>query len=259
MTQPILYVAKRAATIAALAAAAFLGSTALAADLTMLCAGAMHTPMDELLAHRDPSLPHVTVTYATAGAIRERIAKGERYDLLVAPADVTFDLLKQNLIDVSTRRALGTTEIGVAVKAGAPIPDIRTPAALRATLLAARKVVIVDPTKGTSGRLLEAMFREMQIQDQMRDKLIKVDGGNVTEAVARGEADLGFQQVSEILPVAGVRMIGTLPGELKRPTRYDIAMMRETAHRDEVLALLRELDAPAAHAVIRKSGFDTGQ
>ena len=75
---------------------------------------------------------------------------------------------------------------------------------MRATLLAAKKVVMVDPTKGTSGRVVERMFRELGIADQMRDKTIKVDGGYVVEAVARGEADLGLHQISEILPVAGV-------------------------------------------------------
>ena len=199
----------------------------------------------------------MTATYATAGAIRERIAKGERFDLLIAPSDVVFDLLRENLIDVATRRVLGTTEIGVAVKTGAPIPDIRTAAALRETLLAARRIVIVDPVKGTSGRLLEAIFRDMQIQDRIRDKLMKVDGGNVTEAVARGEADLGFQQVSEILPVVGVTLVGTLPGELKRPTRYDLAMMTGSTQKKEALELAGALDSPASHAIVEKSGFTT--
>jgi molybdate transport system substrate-binding protein len=126
---------------------------------------------------------------------------------------------------------------------------------LRATLIAARRVVIVDPSKGTSGRLMMGMFRFLGLEDEMRDKLLRIDGGMVTEAVARGDADLGFQQVSEILPVAGVELAGTLPGTLKKLTRYDLAVVSGGAHRDEADALARELTSDAARAVIRASGF----
>jgi molybdate transport system substrate-binding protein len=230
-------------------------SWSFAADLTVLCAGAMKPSISALLEKRSASLPHVDVTYATAGAIRDRIKKGEQYDLVIAPSDVTYDMLKQNLIDAKTRRALGETEIGIAVKEGAPIPNIKTPEALKATLLAAHKIVIVDPTKGTSGRLLEVMFRDMGIEEQLKDKLIKVDGGTVTEAVARGEADLGFQQVSEILVVKGVKLVGTLPGDLKKITRYDLAVMNASTDKKDATALAAYLSSPAAHKVIEKSGF----
>ena len=229
--------------------------SAMAADLTVLCAGAMKPAISALLANRSPSLPTVDATYATAGAIREKLAKGERFDLVIAPGDVVYDLMKTNQIDVATRRALGETEIGIAIRTGAPVPDIRTAEALKATLLAARRIVIVDPAKGTSGRLLEAIFKDMHIDDALRDKLIKVDGGTVTEAVARGEADIGFQQVAEILVVKGVTLVGTLPGELKRLTRYDLAVTSGSAKKPAALALATDLSTPAAHVVIEKSGF----
>ena len=165
--------------------------------------------------------------------------------------------MKERIVDVSSRRELGRTEVGVAVRAGAPVPDIGTPDALRATLLAARKVVIVDPAKGTSGRLVEEVFKLLGIADAMRDRTIRVDGGYVVEAVARGEADLGLHQISEILPVAGVKLVGPLPGDLQRFTRYDIALVAGTPHRDEAAALVGELDSRSARAVIAKSGFET--
>ncbi len=228
---------------------------AFADDLTLLCAGAMKAPVSALLAARDPSLPHVAVTYATAGAIRERIASGERPDVLIAPSDVTFALMKEQLIDVASRHPLGQTEVGIAVRTGSPAPPIDTADALRDTLLAARKVVIVDPSKGTSGRLMNAIFRELGIEDRMRDKLLLLDGGMVVEAVARGDADLGFQQVPEILPVAGVRLIGVLPGDLKRLTRYDIAIVDGTSRRADAAALEASFGTPAAQKAIADSGF----
>ena len=245
---------RRLRTVVAIVAAVT-ASSAGAADLTLLCAGALKAPISALLAKRDASLPHVAVTFATAGVIREKIAKGERPDVVIAPSEDIYSLMKQKLIDVSTRRPLGGTEVGVAVKAGAPVPNIATPDALRATLLAARKVVIVDPAKGTSGRLVESLFKEMHIDEQMRDKTIKVDGGYVVEAVARGEADLGLQQISEILPVAGVKLVGPLPGDLQRLTRYDMAMLVGTTHRKDADALVRDLSSRDAHAMIEKSGF----
>ncbi len=240
-------------------AAATIASSAMAADLTLLCAGAMKAPISALLAKRDASQPKVVATYATAGEIRDRLAKGERPDVVIAPSEDVFQLMKKNEIEVTSRRALGETEVGVAVKAGAPIPNISTPDALRATLLAARKVVIVDPAKGTSGRLVESLFKELKINDAMQPKLLKVDGGNVVEAVARGQADLGLQQISEILPVAGVKLVGPLPGDLQRLTRYDMAMLSKPAHRVEAESLVRDLSSREAHAVIEKNGFMTAR
>jgi len=248
----------RAIRIAALTLAAFAAS-ADAADLTLLCAGAMKGPVSALLAKRSPSLPHVVATYATAGAIREKLANGEQPDVVIAPSEDVFQLMKKNVIDVPSRRALGVTEVGVAVKAGAPIPNIKTPEALKATLLAARKVVIVDPAKGTSGRLVESLFKELKIDEQMQGKLLKLEGGNVLEAVARGDADLGLQQISEILPVAGVKLVGPLPGDLQRLTRYDLAMMSKTTHRADASQLVEALSSRDAHAVIEKSGFMTSR
>ena len=230
-------------------------SAAWAADLTLLCAGALKAPISALLARRDPALPRVVATYATAGAIRERIDGGERPDLVIAPSDALYALMKENLIDIASRRALGTTEVGVAVRADAAVPDIGTADALRATLLAATKVVIVDPARGTSGRLVVAVFKELHIEDAMRDRLLKGDGGYVVEAVARGEADLGLHQISEILPVPGVRLVGPLPGDLRRPTRYDLAMLSGTPRHKEAADLIAGLTSRDAQAVLEKGGF----
>ena len=248
----------RSILASAIASLAF-ASTAVAADLTLLCAGAMKAPVSALLAKRSPSLPHVVATYATAGAIRERLAKGDVPDVLIAPSEDVFLLMKKNQIDVASRHALGVTEVGVAVKAGAPIPNIKTPDAFKAALLAARKVVIVDPAKGTSGRLVESLFKELKIDEQMQPKLLKLEGGNVVEAVARGDADLGLQQITEILPVAGVKLVGPLPGDLQRLTRYDLAMMTKTTHRPDALKLVEELSSKDAHAIIEKNGFMTSR
>ena len=99
----------------------------------------------------------------------------------------------------------------------------------------------------------------MKIDEAMQGKLLKLEGGNVVEAVARGDADLGLQQISEILPVAGVKLVGPLPGDLQRLTRYDLAMMAKTTHRADALKLVDDLSSKDAHAVIEKSGFMTSR
>jgi molybdate transport system substrate-binding protein len=247
--------ALRSARIACALALCIAASAAAAADVKLLCAGAMKPAVSAILAKRGDATPHVVVTYATAGGIRERMASGDLPDVVIAPADGMESYASQRLVDAATRTPLGETEVGIAVRSGAPRPDVSTPEALRAALLAAHHIVIVDPTKGTSGRLLEGMFRDMGILDQLRDKLIKIDGGMVTEAVARGEADLGFQQVSEILPVKGVQLIGTLPGSMKTLTRYDVAATSSTPHRADAEAVLRALTSADSIATIRQSGF----
>ena len=226
-----------------------------AADLTLLSAGAMREPVTQLLAQRSQSLPPVNVSFGTAGAIRDRLAKGEKPDVVILPSGDLDSLIGQGVANAASLRALGETEVGVAVREGAKLPDIATPEALRATLLAARKVVIVDPAKGTSGRLVEGMFKDLDIADAMRDKTLKVDGGYVVEAVARGEADLGLHQISEILPVKGVRLVGPLPANLGKPTRYDVAVLAASDQQKDALELVGYLTSSAARAVIEKSGF----
>lgn len=239
----------------ALLFAALACAPAMGADVTLLCAGAMKDVISTMLARRDPSQPRVAVTFATAGGIRDRLANGERPDVVIAPSVDIAILVAQKRADGASRKTLGQTEVGVAAKVGAPRPDISTPDALRTTLLAARKVAIADPAKGTSGRTIEALFRELRIDDAMRAKTLKVDGGSVAETVARGEADLGLEQVSEILPVAGVQLVGPLPRELRRTSRYDVAAMSDTPHRNEAEALIRDFGTRDAQALIEKSGF----
>jgi molybdate transport system substrate-binding protein len=246
---------KRTLSCALVLVAACAAAPAFADDIKLLCAGAMHPPIESILAKRRPSSTKVEVTVATAGGIRERLEKGEQYDVVIAPQEGMDAMIEKKAVDGATRHPLGETEIGIAVKQGAPKPDVSTPDKLKAALLAAKKIVIVDPTKGTSGRLLIAMFKDMGIGDQVEAKLLKIDGGRVTEAVARGEADLGFQQVSEILPVKGVTLIGTLPGSLKKVTRYDVAATTAGASKKDAQALVAELTSSDAYAEIKRSGF----
>jgi molybdate transport system substrate-binding protein len=246
---------KRILSCALVLVAACAAAPAFADDLKLLCAGAMHPAIEAILAKRRPTSPKIDVTIATAGGIRERMDKGEQYDVVIAPKDGMDYLVEKKVADGALRHPLGETEIGIAVKEGAPKPDISTPDKLKAALLAAKKIVIVARDKGTSGRLLVAMFKDMGIADQVAPKLLEIDGGRVTEAVARGEADLGFQQVSEILPVKGVTLIGTLPGNLKKVTRYDVAATTAGASKKDARMLVEELTSADAYAEVKRSGF----
>ncbi len=225
-------------------------TSAQAADLVLLCAGAMRAPVSKMLTGHE-----VDASYATAGAIRERLARGERPDVVIAPAAEVTRLVVQGLVDPATRRELGATGIGVAVRADAPLPDITTMDALRDTLLAARRVVFVDPAKGSSGQIVLGLFDRLGIADAMKSRTLTIDDGLVGEVVARGEADLGLQQVSEILPVAGVRYVGRLPRESDQTTRYDAAIVASTTHRAEAEALLERLADSATTPLFEASGL----
>ena len=255
MMQGSPLLAGRALVLALSMLAATAATAATADDITMLCSGAMKTPVTALIARRDPGLPHIAATFATAGAIRARVAGGARPDVVVVPAAEAYAFMKAGLIDIATRRGLAETPVGVAVRAGAPVPDIATPAAFKAMLLAARKIVIVDPDKGTSGRLLIGLFKDLGIDDAVRDKLVKIDGGSVIDALAQGKGDVGLQQLAELQAAGGVRVVGPIPAGLLQPTRYDVAVMVGGKHRKEAADWVGQLHSSDAASLYEKAGF----
>ncbi len=123
---------------------------------------------------------------------------------------------------------VGRTGIGIAVHENAPLPDIKTPEALKRTLLAAKSVVYIDPARGTSGRHVAAMFAALGIAEAMKGKTTLGEGGYVVEPVGRGEIELGLHQITEILPVKGVKLVGPLPAPHQRITVYQGAVAAKT-------------------------------
>jgi molybdate transport system substrate-binding protein len=142
--------------------------------------------------------------------------------------------------------------IGVAVHEKAPLPDISTPEAMRRTLLAAKSVVYINPKTGTSGRYVEDMFSKLNVLEDMRGKTTLVNEGYAVAPVGRGEVELGIHQISEILPVPGVRLVGPLPAEFQRYTVYTAVPMNE---RQAVKDLIAHLTSAQARERLAKAGY----
>ena len=164
------------------------------------------------------------------------------------------DLVKQGKVVPDSRVDLVNSRIGVAVKAGAPKPDISSVDALKRALLTAKSVAYSDSASGVY--ISDEMFDKLGIAEAMRDKAKKVPATPVAEIVARGEAELGFQQISELKPVAGIEIVGPLPDELQKITVFAAGIASVSKEPGAAKSLIKFLASPAARNVITKSGLE---
>lgn len=189
----------------------------------------------------------------TPQAIPARLARGETADVVIMVGDALSDLEKQGRILPGSRVELADSPIGAVIKKGDAPVSIKTVAALRAALLDAPSVAYSD---SASGRYVSTrLFNTLGIEKEMQGKAHKVERIPVASQVADGKYTLGFQQVSELLPVPGVTFIGELPASVQYITRFAGAVVITSAHRHEAKDLLNYLASPAVQAVVRSSGL----
>jgi len=154
------------------------------------------------------------------------------------------------------RRALAGVAIGVAVRKGAPVPDISTPESVKRMLVAAKSVTYMDPTRGTSGMFVdEVMLPKLGVRDEVRAKTKFGEGGMIAEKVARGEVEVALHQMSEILPVEGVTPVGVLPPELQKVSIYTGAVTRVATAPAEASALLDFVASAEGRQLFLARGF----
>ena len=208
----------------------FACSHALAADVTVIAAGAAK----ELVARIETSFTEATghrikATFDTVGAQRERVEKGERPDAVILSSAAITQLGKLGLIDAASIRDVGDVQVGLAVRAGETVPDIRTPDALRSVLLAAKSIAYADPARGaTAGAHFAKVLIALGIHDHVASKVSVLPFGvEVIEAVAAGKFEIGVSQSSEIVQHNGVRYVGALPVPHQLATRYQIAALKD--------------------------------
>lgn len=255
-----LGVAMRTAWIVVLVCAgalAALGGRAEAADLTVLSAGAVRPVVPGLAEEFRQETGHtVRLSFDTAGALRRR-ATTEPADVVIITDAAIDDLARQGIVVQGTRTDIARVGIGVGVRAGAPRPDVSTPEALKRTLLDARSFVYMDPGKGaTSGIHFAGVLERLGIAAAVREKALLWPAGASAEAVAAGRAELCVQQISEILPVSGVILVGPLPRELQKVTTYSGGLVARSASPDAARAWLAFLARPAFQARFRAAGLD---
>jgi molybdate transport system substrate-binding protein len=195
--------------------------------------------------------------YGTAGQIQQKLKEGTRPDVVIVTPAVIAELEKAAIVAAGSSVALAKTGMGVGVADGAPRPDISSVDAFKRALLGARAVAYIDPAAGgTSGKYFAGVLEKLGIADAIRPKAVLVPGGYAAERVARGEADLVVHQISEILPVKGVTLVGPLPAELQLYTTYSAALIAGSVQAEAARAWIRYLSGPAGRKAFAERGLE---
>ncbi|MGF6598703.1 molybdate transport system substrate-binding protein [Paraburkholderia sp. GAS448] len=190
----------------------------------------------------------------TPEAIPNRLARGEPADVVIMVGYALDDLIRQGKIIPGSRVELADSRIGMVVRAGAAKPDITSVDAFKNTLLHARSVAYSDSASGVY--IQSQLFRKMGIEDELRPKAHMIPRIPVGSVVASGDYELGFQQVSELLPVPGVTFVGKIPESLQSVTRFAAGIPVGAQHPQEAKALLEFLSSPEAAPEVAKTGLD---
>ena len=242
--------------LVALCLLAGLGSAA-AADLKLLTAGAYKPVALELVPEFEKRTGHkVTVENDTAGGLARRVAAGEYFDVVVMPPGRMGPLLGNRLVE-SSAKVLARVGIGVAVKQGAPVPDISSVEAFKKTLLAARAIAYTDPASGgTAGTYLANLFEKMGIAAELKPKTVLVKGGYSAEKIVTGEAEIALQPTSELLAVPGTMLVGPIPLEVQHYIAYSGGVSAASRNPAAAEALLLMLADPSNLPLLKKKGMD---
>jgi molybdate transport system substrate-binding protein len=253
--------AKIRSLFAGIAALLLLTSAASAAEVRVMISGGLTAAFNALV----PEFEHQTgnkvlVAYGpsmgtTTNAIPVRLDRGEPADVLIMVGYALGDLIKQGKVVEASRVDLVKSPIGIAVKAGAPKPDISSADTVRRALLAAKSVAYSDSASGVY--VSTEMFDKLGIAAEMKDKARMIPATPVGEIVAKGEAEIGFQQISELKPVKGIDIVGPLPAELQKITVFSAGIATGSKQPDAGKALIQFLStSPAAKDELAKSGLD---
>ncbi len=244
--------------LGALVSATFMALSVAAADVKVLTAGAFKPVVTAVVADFEKQTGHkVTVENDTAGALLKRIGGGEAFDLVVLTPGALDELIKAGKVAAGSATKLARVAIGVAVKRGAPLPDISTVAAFQNALLSARAVAYIDPAAGgSSGIYLSQLFEKMGIADRIKPKAVLVPGGLVAQRLVTDQADIAIHQISEILAVPGAVLVGPIPVEIQNYTVYAGALSANAKSLDAARALLAALRSDSARDIMNVRGLE---
>jgi molybdate transport system substrate-binding protein len=226
------------------------------AEIKVLSSIATKEAYVELVPQFESASGHkISTTWAGTTAIMQRMDAGEQYDLIVISSTELEQLIKKGKIVAGSRVDLAKTGIGIAVRSGAARPDVSSSAALKQALLAAKTV---GYTSGPSGVYMAGLIDKMGIAAEVGPKHRGVpSGGTIGTIVANGGADIGFQQVSELVHIPGIDYIGPLPPDVQCVTVFSCGLQAGAAQPDAAKALVAFLTTSAAKAVMMKHGLET--
>jgi len=244
------------------AAAAAIGfqacGTADAAEVKVLTSVALTAALDELApVFEKQSGNKVTIVYGLAAEMRKRVLDGESADVVLIVRPMMDELQKQNKLAANSLVNVVSTPVALAARAGAPKPNIATVEAFKSALLAAKSIVYADPAKGgASGVIFARVLDRLGIADQMKAKTILVPGAQAADVVAKGEAELGVAQGSEIVPVAGAALVGPMPGELASTTVFAAAIGADSKSAAAAKTFIDFLNSAQVTPQFKAKGFE---
>ena len=229
-------------------------------ELTVMSSGGFFAAYSELLPEweRRTGVRVTTLKGASGGgapdSIPERLKRGEAADVVILSARGFEGLVSDGYADGGSRRNLAESLVGMAVREGAAVPDISTPEAFRRVL---REASSIGYSASASGRYLSTeLWPRMGVWEAIRAKAVRVESERVAAVVARGDLEIGFQQVSEILPIPGAAFAGPIPEALQKRTLFVAGLLKNSG---AARSLLDHLDSEAAHATIRRTGMEPTQ
>ena len=228
------------------------------AEIKVLTAGAFKQVLLALVLEFEKQTGHkVILENDTVGALTRRIEGGEAFDLAVLTPAAVNDLSAKGKFVAGSRTNLGRVGVGVVVKEGAPKPDLSSVDAFKRALLAAKSVAYIDPAAGgSSGIYVAGLLDKLGVAAEVKPKAKLIPGGAVAEHIARGEAELGIHQISEILPVKGITLVGPLPADIQNYTVYAAGLGANGKESEAAKALLKTLSGPAAVDVLKSKGME---
>lgn len=221
--------------------------------MRILCTQALEGVFHKIL----PQLHGDSVVFGTTGGLVGRIEAGEAADILLAARPALDELARRGLVEAGTVTDIAGTDVGVGVKQGVGKIDLSSPEALKKLLLAAGPVAYPDPAGGgASGVHFAKVLQSLGIAEQVNRAAILVEaGGSAGDYVIRGQAGLAVQMISELVPVAGIEVAGTLPGEFAKTISFAAAVVKGAAHAGEALGVIAALKTPAAGEIMKAAGL----
>jgi molybdate transport system substrate-binding protein len=235
-------------------------SHAAAAQIKVLTSVALTAALNEIAPkYEEASGNKLDIGYSLIADIRKRMLAGETADVIILSRPVMDELAKQDKFAPNSVVDVAGTPVALAIRAGAPKPDISTTEALKKTLLNAKSIAYADPAKGgASGVYFAHVIDQLGIAAQLKSKTILVSGAQSAEMVAKGEAEIGVGQSSEIVPVAGAQVLGPLPGAFASTTVFTAGIGASSKSPDAAKSLIQFLTGPVARPILSAKGFQPG-
>jgi molybdate transport system substrate-binding protein len=227
-----------------------------AAEIRVLCSNGIREVMQEVVPQFEKATKHrVIITYGLSAVLKRQIDAGEAYDVAVLTPPLIDDLINHGKIAGNTRTSIARSGMALAIRVGAPRPDMRTTEALKRTLVAAKSITYAQ--EGASSDFFNELIHKLALADALKSKIkLTTTGAEAGTLVARGEADLAVLPVSEILPIRGVELLGTFPPDIQGYIVMVAGVNAGIRGNDAPTEFIQFLTAPATLPVLKKKGMD---